>query len=305
MGATRSRTTLFVQYRNTFSRSNKSTRNTGNSFDVSERANLLGQDINKGDVVVELSALPPKWVDIVEEIEEDFAKLKQKINQLENLHKKNVLPGFEERLPDEANMDLLTQDITSLFHAAQVKIKRIHNEHQLHGIQQASVVGKNIQISLATKLQELSGSFRKTQSSFLQKLRGREAKNRHNVFSSEDQNTEDDELDAVFTDSQLQTINDNERAITQREKEINEIVQSINGLAVIFKELQTMVIDQGTILDRIDYNIEQVNVHVEGAHGELVKAYAYQNNKVGKICIIVLSVIVFILIIVVLTKKRK
>lgn len=69
----------------------------------------------------------------------------------------------------------------------------------------------------------------------------------------------------------MQAMASNERAITEREKEINEIVKSINGLAAVFKELQTMVIDQGTILDRIDYNIEQVNVHVEDAHGELQK----------------------------------
>lgn len=73
----------------------------------------------------------------------------------------------------------------------------------------------------------------------------------------------------VFTDAQLQQVHNNERAITQREKEINEIVKSLLGVADIFQELQTMVIDQGTVLDRIDYNIEQTNVHMEAAHKEL------------------------------------
>lgn len=63
------------------------------------------------------------------------------------------------------------------------------------------------------------------------------------------------------------------RAISEREKGINAIVQSIQDLSAVFKELQTMVIDQGTILDRIDYNIEQVNVHVENAHVELTKVF--------------------------------
>ena len=115
----------------------------------------------------------------------------------------------------------------------------------------------------------------------------------------------DDELDAVFTDAQLQTVASNEREITAREQGINEIVKSINGLSTIFKELQTMVIDQGTILDRIDYNIEQVGIHVEGAHEELVKAHKYQSNKMGKYCIIVLGVIVAILFLVVLLKPKK
>ena len=35
-------------------------------------------------------------------------------------------------------------------------------------------------------------------------------------------------------------------------------VKSIEDLSTIFKELAVLVIDQGTILDRIDFNMEQV-----------------------------------------------
>lgn len=35
-------------------------------------------------------------------------------------------------------------------------------------------------------------------------------------------------------------------------------MKSIEDLSTIFKELAVLVIDQGTILDRIDYNMEQV-----------------------------------------------
>ena len=45
---------------------------------------------------------------------------------------------------------------------------------------------------------------------------------------------------------------------------------TINDLAVLFKELSILVVEQGTILDRIDYNIEcahkdtkQAVVHLE------------------------------------------
>ena len=64
----------------------------------------------------------------------------------------------------------------------------------------------------------------------------------------------------------------NERAISQREREINDLAKSIIELADIFKNLQTMVIDQGTILDRIDYNLEQTNITLEDAHKELINA---------------------------------
>ncbi len=37
------------------------------------------------------------------------------------------------------------------------------------------------------------------------------------------------------------------------------LAKSIEELSVIFKELAVLVIDQGTVLDRIDYNMEQVS----------------------------------------------
>ena len=82
------------------------------------------------------------------------------------------------------------------------------------------------------------------------------------------------ETDKSFSQSTLQQtslkrLNTNDSAIAQREREINDIAQGIIELADIFKELQGMVIDQGTMLDRIDYNIENMAVNVQAAEKEL------------------------------------
>lgn len=60
-----------------------------------------------------------------------------------------------------------------------------------------------------------------------------------------------------------------------RTHELNEIAKSIAQLAEVFKDLQAMVIDQGTILDSIEYNIEQTAVHVQEAVKELKVATQY------------------------------
>ena len=54
-----------------------------------------------------------------------------------------------------------------------------------------------------------------------------------------------------------------------RDRELTEIAKSIATLAELFKDLSVLVIDQGTLLDSVEYNIEQTALHVEDAVKEL------------------------------------
>jgi hypothetical protein len=48
----------------------------------------------------------------------------------------------------------------------------------------------------------------------------------------------------------------------ERDAEIIKIAQSITELSVLFRELSVLVIEQGTVLDRIDYNVEHTLLKV-------------------------------------------
>ncbi len=61
-----------------------------------------------------------------------------------------------------------------------------------------------------------------------------------------------------FSNAQLMDLMSAEELAQERDQEIRKICQSIEELSVVFKELAALVIDQGTIIDRIDYNMEQV-----------------------------------------------
>ena len=53
-----------------------------------------------------------------------------------------------------------------------------------------------------------------------------------------------------------------------------------------------MVIDQGTILDRVDYNVERTAEHVKAAEKELVVATGYQKRSTKRKIIFLLILIV-------------
>lgn len=74
----------------------------------------------------------------------------------------------------------------------------------------------------------------------------------------------------------------NDTVIAQREREIEDIATGIIELAGIFQELQAMVIDQGSMLDRIDYNVERMGTEVKGAEKELKVATGYQKRSVKR-----------------------
>jgi syntaxin 16 len=85
---------------------------------------------------------------------------------------------------------------------------------------------------------------------------------------------------------------DNEGAIAQREREIEDIAQGIIELATIFQDLQAMVIDQGTMLDRIDYNVENMSTDVKAAAEELTVASGYQRRSLKRKILLLLVIII-------------
>lgn len=90
---------------------------------------------------------------------------------------------------------------------------------------------------------------------------------------------------------------------TQREQEILAIAQSVSELSVMFKQLNSLIVEQGTILDRIDYNLEQTTVHVSKGKTQLVAANDISKKSYTLKLIILLAVILIIMIIAYVIKR--
>ncbi len=100
-------------------------------------------------------------------------------------------------------------------------------------------------------------------------------------------------------------VDDLTQAVQSRDKEIAQIASSIQELGTIFKELAVLVIDQGTILDRIDYNMETVVESTKEGISQLEKAEKSQKNARPMKCIMCLSITIFILLLILILKHRR
>jgi syntaxin 16 len=88
----------------------------------------------------------------------------------------------------------------------------------------------------------------------------------------------------------------------ERDAEIIKIAQSITELSVLFRELSVLVIEQGTVLDRIDYNVEHTLIKVQAGTKELVTADKYSRKGRSIECIIFLILLILVLLLILIAK---
>eukprot|EP01036_Dinobryon_divergens_P034346 gene34346-44367_t len=308
--ATRNLTKKFLEIRNTErgSRTPISRKDRKNS-EVEDRDShgLLTSSASKANDVKDSAAsaqLPPEWVDAIEMIEDDVSKINKKMDDLEALFKKRLLVDFEsDENAQEREIELKTNEITSIFKHAERKL----NEFAAAGRGSTNTavdltVRKNLQISMARKLQGLSTTFRQKQRRYMTSLKGQSAAAGNNTIDIDyDTNqgstvVEEEFRDTGFSKSQIIAVEESEQEVRRRDAEIIRIAQSIEELAAIFQELAKLVIDQGTILDRIDFNMENAVEDVTKGVVELHKAEENQKNAMSIRCIILLVMLIIIML---------
>ena len=100
-----------------------------------------------------------------------------------------------------------------------------------------------------------------------------------------------------WTQQQLLALEEDTVALQEREREVQQVVKSILDLNAIFRELATMVTEQGGMVDRIDYNVENTHVKVEEGVKQLRKAADYQKRNRKCVCLVSTVFLTILLII--------
>ncbi|XP_044727368.1 syntaxin-16 [Chrysoperla carnea] len=318
--ATRTLTDVFIlmrnnaiQRRNIYSEQNNTDRMSLVSLNNAEEGNYYGS----GDC-----AMPPSWISLLEEAQYSFSKLRDKITDLKTLHVKYCnRPTFDDSSKEDAEIEQLSQEISRMFTSSHRLIQQIKSRCY-DGSRKEQKLTSNVVRALASTLQELSTSYRTTQSNYLKQINSREA-NTQNYFDSltfEPQTPTDDlltqsnteNIDQYFMANQMQKQmtqqqlvlleEENTRFAQEREREVNQVVKTIYEINDIYKELAQMVSEQGTVLDRIDYNVELTQIQVQEGYKQLKKAENYQRKNRKMFCILILGattiLLTFLLIIV-------
>ena len=334
-GTVRNRTDAFLKYRRQARGLSKPVTGggrlpgTSSSLDVdgSETARLMASalggtfpssssDAAETGLAGMVGALPPAYVEFKEQIRSEMGGIRQKMGELRALHGKAALSRFDDARDDEVAVEVITQQITRMFRKCEGKLQQFAGTNR--GITSSSVadqkVKQNVQRTLAVELQRLSLDFRKQQKDYLTRLRAKGGGSSSNKSSSaaaalslldgsESKGGGDyANFDPGFSDIQALQADSLTSVIEERDQEVAKILGSIHELAQIMKDLSVLVIDQGTILDRIDYNLENTGSRMQEGVVQLKKAERAQRRGVAAMCVTWLLVAIAVVFIVLVFK---
>jgi len=242
----------------------------------------------------------PGWMRSAEEARKVLLAVREKQAQLARAHQKRLVNVFDDEDALEREVQDLSSQLGTLMRECEQSVRAVIADRS--GASQKELeFRQNVQRSLAVQLQQLSQQSRQRQRKHLEEVRKRQRgalwddgiddKKKYGVM---------DFIDDGFDDLQVFEVDAMENEAEYRSEEIMKIAQSINELHAVYKEMTVLVIDQGTILDRIDYNTEQVAEHTKEANVQLHRAEHHQKSPRATRCMLFLAVanvlLIFILI---------
>eukprot|EP00754_Rhynchopus_humris_P040235 Rhum_TRINITY_DN2328_c0_g1::Rhum_TRINITY_DN2328_c0_g1_i1::g.6721::m.6721/K08489/STX16; syntaxin 16 len=262
---------------------------------------LCEGDVEMGVTGASLGRLP-EWVDALEEVRELEGQLKESLMRLGKLHQKRLVPSsmFSEEDDSSVQIQLQAAQISAQFKKSDLAVKRLTAMADATKTGDEKTTITNVQISLATQLSDLQKEFRDMQKRFLQAEKERRRKSLFQPseatrqWEQEDAQLVQDEEHANLnmTQDQIEMTRLKNEMLNQRDSELQDIVKSLMDIQEMFQDLNMMVIDQGTMLDRIDHNVNKAHDSVTEGLGHLKAADEKSKNTKFKSCVCFLLVMI-------------
>jgi syntaxin 16 len=204
-------------------------------------------------------------------------------------------------------VELATEQITSLFRSCEKALVACNSSSAAVSVGLSPVertIQDNVQRTLALELQKLSLDFRKQQKSYLMRLRerdGRKSTAANALGALDDEGTL--ATDTFLSEMQSLQVDNSVALADERDREVVKIVGSIHDLGIVMKDLSALVIEQGTVLDRIDCQLQETSSVVEQGVSQLRRAEKAQRRGILASCVLILCAMIAFLFVILIIKS--
>ncbi|SBT81102.1 syntaxin, Qa-SNARE family, putative [Plasmodium malariae] len=262
----------------------------------SGKENLL-QCENNDIEMQEQSLLPPNWIEAVEECSEDITNIRMKLIELQKLQKNKLLNVLNNDEKLVSNISHISTDITFLIKNCEKKIHSsiVSNDEADDKTNIIEKLKKNAKSSLISQLQSVSQAFHKIQKSYIKEFK--KLTNEYDQLETYESCSTQEQL---LYEQENQVVNSTN--ITKRNNDLKKIADTVVDLHHIFKELSVMLVDQGSLLDQIDYNMDISLSKSEKGLNKLKILEKRENEKIAAKCISFLTSLIFVLLILIILK---
>ncbi|KPI85450.1 vesicle-associated membrane protein putative syntaxin-like protein [Leptomonas seymouri] len=230
----------------------------------------------------------PLWSILPADFEDSALTLTQEIEKLNELHRTFLKPKFrsdEEEKNLRAEIGQQTVEIQSFLKKLEHILVAGTQNKPTYSEEESRIV-RNIQVHLSTRFKQLTAEFKATQERFGTQLRRLEQKSSKYMKIGSDaayEKVKREEktahfLEMGFSEQDVEPLLLEDMCHEQTSKEIKEILDSIQEIHSMFEDVHNMVVEQGTMLDRIDYNVDKALISASKAQIELERTRERQES---------------------------
>ena len=262
--------------------------------------------ITRNDVTLMMNR--PMWMIIRDDVENDFETIAQCLRELQETQDsilRDTMGKYSDQL--DIKIEITCANISKRIREMNKKVEQIRRTDGVASDSEGDV-RKSVSRSLSMRTRRMLNAYKESRNQFVQKL---------SYLRSPATATQTNLDDLIQTFNGMHSENGKEERrrsskmeydtdndwLLQRDKEITKIVRSVAELSDMFYEVSVMIGEQGSVLDRIDFNMEcAVDTSKKGVL-ELEKAEEHQKNSKSLKCIAILVFIIIVLVSVLILKK--
>jgi syntaxin 16 len=266
--------------------------NSFNNFNNKFTSNLIS---SKDKMEME-NIITPKYMEIYEQCDNLLKDFDVEFNKLKEEQQKRIVPNF-----NETESKLINQNIHMISNKMTQKLQKCKQlTKELKNLLVNTDINENVKFNmyhnLLNRLAETSRALQINEEMQIQKYQ--EFNTVEDSFFHSCNN-----YDSIET-TQTQNFNSNNPkkldVAKERNKELDLMVKTVNDLKEIFQEVSDMIISQGTILDRIDYNLYQSRYNVRRGNREMEETHERLKSgclrRINTILIIIIFVMSLLLV---------